>query len=611
MNLIDKYFNKNKNIKVVAILLGIAGLIFIITFILWELLFSKYYLFRQEENIFLDAVKEYYQYRPELLPDKGEIREITLEKMFLENRIESLYIPNTKDICDTNSWVRVYHNENGEYEYYVYLKCGKYESNIDHEGPTIELNGDEEIVINYGEAYNELGVKSVVDNEDGKIDISKVEIDSSSVNTNEVGKYKVTYKVRDHINNQTKVTRTVIVAKNLSQTVIEQTDDTNYYKGSVNNNYLLFSGMLFRIVNVNSDGTVKLISEDLVSNLRYTEDTYKDSNIDKWLNNVFLESISSKDYLVETEYCVGKINSLTDTTGACSETITSKVGLLSIDEYNKSFVGTSSYIIDNQPYYLLENKLGTSPVVSWDSGVRINSTNSDYLLAIRPVITIKSNLYLKAGDGTESDPYKLYDYAYGKEHEKISSRLIGEYINYSGYSLRIIGKTEDSVKVIMTEPLKNSVKNEVLTFVPAKIQNYKFDTTTEDSIGYLLNNDYIDFLNDKAIQTTTYNIPINIGGVSYDSFETTAIKTKLVLPTSYDLFSAVNSNSAMIGTRYLLLDVSVANNTIFMINGGNGIGYEIASDAFYSYALKLVMQLNGDLKISSGKGTENSPYIVK
>ena len=60
--------------------------------------------------------------------------------------------------------------------YYTYLKCGIISSNVDHKGPEITLNGDDEVNINLGSKYDEEGVKSVVDNTDGKIDVYKRQV---------------------------------------------------------------------------------------------------------------------------------------------------------------------------------------------------------------------------------------------------------------------------------------------------------------------------------------------------------------------------------------------------------------------------------------------------
>lgn len=613
MNIIERYFKKNKNIKKVGILVAIALGIFLITFILWELLFSKYYIFNKQETRFLEAVENYYSYKENLLPKKGEIREITLEKMFLENRLESLYIPKTNTLCDTNSWVRVYHNENDEYIYYVYLKCGNYESNIDHTGPVITLNGDSEIIINHGQAYQELGVKSVVDNVDGKIDPSKVEIDSSKVDISKTGSYKVTYKVRDKLNNQTKITRTVIVARNLTEVVKQETDDSNYYKGQVDNNYVQFSGMLWRIINVNSDGSVKLISEDITNNLRYTEDKYKDSNIDKWLNNVFLPSIASSSYLVESEYCVGSITSIEDISNACSEKITSKVGLLSIDEYNKTLInGMSSINHNNNTYNIIANKVNNQVVVV-NAYKQLETVSNLYLPPIKPVITIKSDIYIVSGNGSKTNPYKLEDYNYGNEHDKINTRIVGEYFNYSGISFRVIGKTNDNnVKAIMAEPFMNNTTNTPLTVSIGDINNYKYNNTDENNPGYVINNNLIDYISEASLISAEYDIITNDMSISYDQFKSTKTRAKLMMASTIDLFSGLNisleNNSRKI---QLFSDIPSTENNIIMLNVINGMAFEIVNLQYDTYAFKTVTVLNGNLKIKSGKGTYDDPYILK
>ena len=613
MNIIERYFTKNKYIKKVGILIVLSLAIFLLTYVLWELLFSKYYIFKQQENMFLDAVKKYYSYKENLLPEKGEIREIKLEKLFLENRIEALNVPKTNTLCDTDSWVRVYHNENGEYVYYTYLKCGKYESSIDHIGPVITLNGESEIIINHGQPYKELGVKSVSDNIDGKIDLSKVEIDSSKVDVNKTGSYKVVYKVRDSLNNQTKVTRNVIVAKNLTEVVKTETDDSNYYKGQVDDNYVQFSGMLFRIINVNTDGSVKLISEDITNNLRYTEEKYKDSNIDKWLNSVFLPSITSSNYLVQSDYCVGSIASTQDTTNSCSEKITSKVGLLSIDEYNKTLAnGISSINHNNNTYSVLANKTNNETLVV-NEYKQVVTINNILLPPIKPVITVKANIYITSGDGSKTNPYKLEDYTYGKEHDKINTRIVGEYFNYSGVTFRIIGKdSKNNVKAIMTEPLMNNTTNVPLMVSLYGINNYKYNNADTNNPGYIINNNYIDYINEKSLLSGDYKIITNEMNVSYDKFKSTKTTTKLMLASTLDLFSGLNisfeNNSRKI---QLFSDVSPTENSIFMLNVIDGMGFEVPKSSYDNYAFRLVTILNGNLTLASGRGTHNSPYILK
>lgn len=78
----------------------------------------------------------------------------------------------------------------------------------DIEAPKLVLNGEESIVLNVGDAYNELGV-TVTDNCDQDIQ-NKVAIESN-VNTNVAGQYTVSYTATDNSENKTTITRTVTV----------------------------------------------------------------------------------------------------------------------------------------------------------------------------------------------------------------------------------------------------------------------------------------------------------------------------------------------------------------------------------------------------------------
>lgn len=78
----------------------------------------------------------------------------------------------------------------------------------DIEAPKLVLNGEESIVLNVGDAYNESGV-TVTDNCDQDIQ-NKVAIESN-VNTNVAGQYTVSYTATDDSENKTTITRTVTV----------------------------------------------------------------------------------------------------------------------------------------------------------------------------------------------------------------------------------------------------------------------------------------------------------------------------------------------------------------------------------------------------------------
>ncbi len=600
---------KKKRIIKFIILVLISLLLILSGIISWNVYFSKQKLFVDQEKLFLNEVKHYYDLNKQYLPKKGETREMTLQNLYDINYIDGLYIPKTKTLCDSNSWVRVYHNDNDEYEYTTYLKCGKYETKVDHIGPKITLNGDMQLVIALGSTYEELGVASVEDNIDGKIDTSKVIIESN-VDTSKLGSYEVTYTIRDKNYNKTVVTRTVIVANNLTEVVKKNTDATGYYKGLNQNNYLLYSGMLFRIVKVNEDGSIKLITDEAITNLRADYDNYENSNVDTWLKEVYLKSLNKTDkYLVDSTYCVGNINSTTDYTTECSSTITSKVGLLNISDYyntlanNNSSIHTSRYMLANK----VDNNYLSAPITDKDITV-----TTKILAPIRPVITLKANLYLLSGNGSSDNPYKLDDYSYAKANDLLSSRIVGEYVQYSGLSFRIIGiDSNKNVRLIMADPWVVQPKNKALTLSIENLSNTRFNLTEENNPGYILNNDYLDYIDTKSIVDTEYEIPTTVDEVNYNDYQTTPIKAKILLPKTYELFASSGNSKENMISSYMYIDSTDNSNTVYAINGATGNVFEFNTQALSEYRIRAVLTIKGDLKISSGKGTINSPYLLK
>lgn len=602
---------ENKKYLKLIIIASSGILIILIGLLLWNLVFSKYKIFNDQEELFLNTVKRFYSLNSQYLPKSGETREMTLQYLYDGEHIEDLYVPKTSKLCDSNSWVRVYKDNDGKYHYNTYLKCGKYESKVDHDGPVITLNGNMQYVISLNSSYTELGVKSIVDDTDGNISNDKVVIDSSKINTSKIGVYPVTYTVYDKTYNKTVVTRNVVVANNLTEVVRNNTDESNYYKGSNINNYLLFSGMLFRIVNVNLDGSVKIITDGAITNLRANYDTYKDSNVDTWLNKVFYKALNNSDnYLVSSDYCMGKINSMNDYSTYCSDSINSKVGLLNVNDYMNTLVGTESSIYSTS--FMLANKIGNNYAEGFYSSDTVNGVSNGILAPIRPVITLKSNLYLVSGDGSRENPYKLDDYSYAKSNDKINTRLVGEYLEYSGLTFRIIGIDSDkNVRVIMASPWVVQPNNKKLFVSVSDVENLKFNLKNADNPGYILNNTYTDYLNMDSIIETKYEIPVNDNSKNYNKYKTSSIKAKILLPTTYELFAASGNDTMNRASSYLYIDNSLNNDLVFMVNGVNGKVFELNKKEIDSYAIRTVLTLKGDLKISSGNGTVNKPYLLK
>lgn len=603
-----------KNVKRSHLIMFIVGLgLVIIGVFSWNIYFSKYYLFSLNEDKLHDAVVDYYEYHSIYLPKNGSIKTITLGELYQKDYIETLYIPKSDRLCDTDlSWVKVY-NDNGKYKYYTYLKCGKYETRVDHTGPNITLNGDSTIYVSLNHEYKELGVKEVKDNYDGKIDVKSVVIDNSKVNTKKVGKYYVTYTVRDKLNNETVLKRTVNVIRNLTDIVKDDTDDSGYYKGNIKNNYVLFSGMMYRVVNVNSDGTVRLISNENLNNLHFNTIDYTDSNVDIYLNSTYLDIIYDDSYLVENEYCVGNINSREEIDKVCDTKIKRKVGLLSYQDYINTLVNDTGYLC-SQFNYALANRIDGSIITSGIGDKCTVLISDDVLPSIRPVITLKSDLLVLNGKGTKDNPYKLEDYKYASQQDKINTRLIGEYVNYSGITFRIIDIDKDkNVKMISLGGLERNIidqdKKQLLLFDIPKVDDYYFNVSDTDNPGYIINNQFIDYIKDDKMISYKYTIPVHDKSKNVKDYSNKDSGTaKIVMSKTYDLFSGAQTiNNADI---YLYLDNSTTTNNIYYLNAVNGRAFETKTDVFGSFSFKSVIKIKGDNVIRKGKGTLNSPYYI-
>ena len=588
----------------------IAGVILCILFLLlcsWKLVFVKYKEFHDNESKFKKAAKRYYEFHKQLLPKKGESRELTLQDLYDLDMIDDLYAPNSRKMCDVDkSWVRVYIDENDEYEYYAYLKCGRYQSKVDHVGPDVTLNGDTNITLALNSEYEELGVKKVYDNKDKEMDVTKVVIDSSKINNKKVGTYPVTYTIKDSHYNKTVVTRNVTVTKSLTETVKSSASSDGYYKGN-SNNYVLFSGMLWNIVNVNEDGTVRLILHNAVSNLRMNYEKYSESSVNTWLQEIFYKALNNPDnYVVLKDYCTGSINSIYDYGNYCADSINAKVALLDIESYLKTFDGNSSSIFTKS--FALSNKIGNNYGDATFNDTKPDGTTTAILAPIRPVITVNNKLSIMSGNGSITKPYKLNDYNYASRNDKINTRLIGEYVEYSGLTFRVIGFDKDNnVRVIMANEWTIKPDDTPIYISTSNLNKWNFNLEDSNSPAYVLNNDYLDYIGTKDIVDTEYDIPINDSSISYDKYKTTKVKAKILLPKTYELFAASGNTKYM----YTYIDSSTNDTSLFAVNSSNGKVFELDKSDFESYAIKALITLKGDLKIKSGNGTVNNPYKFK
>ena len=85
-----------------------------------------------------------------------------------------------------------------------------------------------------------------------------------------------------------------------------------YLKGAQDSNYIWFDGFLWRIMGINEDGSIRMITEENVTAISWgAENTALDNDnsyVNDWLNNYFYPKIKDKDLLVSQIWCSEKTN---------------------------------------------------------------------------------------------------------------------------------------------------------------------------------------------------------------------------------------------------------------------------------------------------------------
>lgn len=602
--------NKKKIIRIVVVVL-------VVLLVLAILYFAFYYpnkVFKDNEKKFIAAGERYYQINKNYLPNQeGRVLTVNLGTLIKEDYLDDIYIPYSKKVCDLNESTVKAIKKDGEFQYYTYLKCGNYESSTDHEGPVITLNGDNTINLNKGDEYKEPGVKSVVDDTDGNLNVDVVTI-KGEVDTNTVGTYEITYSASDSLNNKSEVTRKVVVEESLSNVVREATSDTNgYYKGDALNNYVMFNNMAFRIVKINSNNTVTIASDEVLANVDYTNDgRFADSSLDSWLNDYFYNLLESKykKLITSSKWCDDVLNADNYVATECSRSSAKRnVGILSIQDYNNTLADDISFLDFGGIVWYANLDSNNNPWTMtdlYDYPLKSEPMNQEYLFNVRPAVTLKKNTKVLSGDGSEADPYILVENDSARRNTLINERQIGEYINYSGYTWRIAGINDDTTEIIMTGVVTN---NDVELQIGYNNSGAKvYNPNKKGNIGYQVINEMTKYVSTDLFTKTKVEVPIYNNKVTYKGKKDTKTYNNIVtIPSVFDIFTAKGDNSSDGG--YWYIDSSKEDGVKTVMYPAGTVTYTTVTDD-RTEGVKIKAYLKSDVFITDGDGSLEHPYTI-
>lgn len=367
-------------------------------------------------------------------------------------------------------------------------------------------------------------------------------------------------------------------------------EDNNYiFKGTVENNYLYYSGILWRIVKINQDQSIKIISEESLTNLFNDQaESLQKSILNTWMQDYLLPRLSHDEYLNNNLTCIDIVANIDGK--ACQKYLNNeKLGFLSIDEYVNA-LGKKSYLNNGRSWWLSnqdsENKRW---YINNEGG--ISNANNNLSHGLRVTLTLKNSITSLSGDGTVSNPFIIEQ----DQYQTLADVKVGQYIKYSSYVWRIIDKDQSTSKIVL-----DGILDEKRAF---SLNNNTFNSDNYNNIGYYLNNNFYQSLSNQEYIvssnyfTGNYNLENNY---DYRQISNKTVIAKVGLLSIGNLFIDEYSNTVIMNP-YNDEDI------IYIIDDN----YHLYGDMITkNMGIRPVIALDNTLKIQSGQGSKKAPWEI-
>ena len=352
-------------------------------------------------------------------------------------------------------------------------------------------------------------------------------------------------------------------------------NDYYYFKGVDVDNYLYYSGRLFRIISISD--SIKVIEDKSIINLVYgLNEKYSNSIINKWLNK-YLDSYKDYDiYLSESNWCDESVDV---NNYNCNNKLSNSIGLISTKEYldaggvnsylnDNSYFWTINYDSDNRGYFV-NNKGEINNIV--------NTGDNYFSYGIKPVITLSTDLLYVSGDGTIDNPYVIED----GDSSLLKDKSVGNYVKYNNYLFRVMSVDDDGVSLIMEDNIEIEMKyHEILNYLNKEfIKKFNVD----------------DLVKRKNI-TNIYNFDNKYNYEEEDS----SSEYYITIPKIGDLFN--NKNNCWLSS---ISDKKL--NTYYIIDDNNMYFGDLDNSL---HKVRPIIKLKGDILIKEGNGMKENPLII-
>ncbi len=373
----------------------------------------------------------------------------------------------------------------------------------------------------------------------------------------------------------------------------------HYFKNKVDNNYVTYSNILWRIIRINADNSVTLISENPLVSLAYKEEVnFKESYLNKWLNiteeeentGILEYNLNNPDkYLLKNETCLDVVDKLSNQ--LCKTTYTDKyLGLMSTSDYVNT--GAETSFINNNTKFYLSNTTDTNKIWYITDTNKVSYSDGTDLIGLRPVITVKGNINIVSGNGTLNSPYTF-------ESEK---GMFGAYVKLGEDTWRIYQVNEDTINLVSNNLLE--LNNEAIERIYTN-KGYSYNSSKWNTLAYYLNNTYLNSLSYKD------KIELNNWANGYYGADNNYNYKEALTDTKDAYVGLLNITNIRLNNElknYFLMTGSTKNGSLIYLASNNGTIYPTSSDE-KNYVLPTIT-IKKEL-LTKGEGTIDSPLEME
>ena len=420
-----------------------------------------------------------------------------------------------------------------------------------------------------------------------------------------------------------------LLASNLGDGSTYDDGVDTFITGEDPNNYIWYSGKLWRAVSVNKEAnTTKLVTQWNISAVPYNasgNEAFEGSYMEDWLNDTsvdgFLGNLRDYENFIVTDAKWNATMTTSSSKPAETTMVEDAVGLLNYYEYVTSYRGTtySNGYLNNGLMWWTLTPVSASYVRNVNSRGNADFNRSSDAHGARPSINLKSSIKIVDGDGTIDNPYRLNgDNDNNLSGTLLSSRYSGEYIKFGNDEnnlYRIVShETEGLTKITSAEPLKNSG-----TFITSAFGDSETFSST-NTIGTFLNGEYLtsyidSTYSDMIEDSSTWYLGTVGSGTSYKLAKyTDATGTTLTSSTTAAKVGLLRLGELMSGqfdiysnnTIYWTLTPYKASNVRYVHNGGYAYYYAPAD----SLGVRPSVNLKSNVQITSGTGVKSDPFVI-